>query len=331
MRKFQSFRLFGLVIFLTVVLVFVGINLLEAKKPPKWDWKIEIPTSETASSLLCNVYGNSPAIDDGYAVFEKNDFVQMDVQRHEDNETGDIIYHVYLRVYSNNEGYSIGLQNLEFIGCRIGSGCEDPWCCVFPPAELPVYMPCSGLNCFGVDGTGYLCMQDFMENDHPNFGYDVIAMRMYIFCDIENEQVLPPGGSITADGQMWSFDIWNTEAPLINGNEEYHNIVCKYLHYDYDEGVNNLEDVEIRRSEDGNTWTVFVNQDGSQSNYYPDLDYKLLGFRESYQKAVKKYKGKSGKYVWDSEDCTALGARTIFKFESKWTRFATKQANLETN
>lgn len=44
-------------------------------------------------------------------------------------------------------------------------------------------------------GTGYACMKDFMENDHPNWGYEVVAIRMYIFCDIENELVLPPGGS----------------------------------------------------------------------------------------------------------------------------------------
>jgi len=321
MKDLGKFKLFGLLIFLSVVLVFAGVNFLEGKKPPKWEWKVGIPDKDFVldnPDLLLNVYGNSPTIDDGYAVYEKNDSVQMDVLRHEDSETGDVIYHVYLRVYNNNVGYSIGFDNLTFFGCKIGSGCENPWCCVFPPALLPVVMPCSGLGCSGSGSGGYVCMEDFLEGyDHPSEGYEVIAIRMYIFCDIE---AIPSGGSVKADGQMWSFDIWNTSAPLINGNEEYHNIVCKYLHYKYDEGVNNLEDVEIRRSADGNTWTVIVNQDGSPSNI-PDLDYKLLAFRESYQKAVKKYKGKSGKYVLDSKTCTALAARTVFKFESKWTRF----------
>jgi len=328
MKDLGKFKLFGLLIFLSLVLVFAGVNFLEGKrpgkKPPKWDWKIEIPNYTVAETKGLNVYGNSLTnSDDGYAVYEKNDSVQMDVLRHEDRETGDVIYHVYLRVYNNNIGYSIGFDNLAFVGCKIGSGCENPWCCVFPPAGLPVQMPCSGLDCpdNNNSGTSYVCMQNFLQDyDHPSEGYEVIAIRMYIFCDIEDEQILPPGGSVTADGQMWSFDIWNTSAPLINGNEEYHNIVCKYLHYKYDEGVNNLEDVEIHRSADGDTWTVIVNQDGSPSSI-PGLDSKLLAFRESYQKAVKKFKGKSGKYVLDSKTCTALAARTVFKFESRWTRY----------
>jgi len=328
MKDLGKFKLFGLLIFLSLVLVFAGVNFLEGKrpvkkpgnKPPKWDWKIEIPNYTVAEDKGLNVYGNSPTYSDGYAVYEKNDSVQMDVQRHEDSETGDVIYHIYLRVYNNNIGYSIGFDNLAFVGCKIGSGCENPWCCVFPPAELPLEMPCSGLDCpdNNNSGTSYMCMQNFLQGyDHPSAGYEVIAIRMYIFYDIET---IEPGHSETADGQMWQFDIWNTSAPLINGNEEYHNIVCKYLHHDYDEGVNNLEDVEIHRSADGNTWTVIVNQDGSPSSY-PDLDHKLLGFRESYQKGVYKEKGKSGKYVLDSKTCTALAARTVFKFESKWTRF----------
>jgi hypothetical protein len=325
MKDLGKFKLFGLLIFLSLVLVFAGVNFLEGKKPgnkpPKWDWKVGIPEKYFVSDnpdLSLNVYGNSPVMSGGYAVFEKNDFVQMGVQRTEHRETGDIIYHIYLRVYNNNEGYSIGFNNLAFVGCQIGSGCENPWCCVFPPAELPGEVPCSELNCSGIGSTGYECMEDFLEGyDHPSWGYEVIAIRMYIFCDIE---AIPAGHSVTADGQMWQFDVWNTSAPLINGNEEYHNIVCKYLHYDYDEGVKNLEDVEIHRSDDGNTWTVIVNQDGSASSY-PDLDYKLLGFRESYQKGVYKEKGKSGKYVLDSKTCTALAARTVFKFESRLTRY----------
>jgi len=313
MKKLGTAKLLPLLVVLSLALVFGGVNSIKGKKPPKWNWKIEIPTSATALGL--NVYGNSPTIDDGYAVFENSGFVNMGIQRSEDSETGEVHYHVYLRVYNNNEGYSIGLQNLAFIGCQIG--CDDCWCCVFPPAALPTGAPCSTLYCPGVGGTGYQCMQDFMENDHPNFGYEAIAIRMYIFYDIE---AIPPGGSVTADGQMWQFDIWNTSAPLIEGNEEYHNIVCKYLRYLYDEGVNNLEDVEIHRSYDGNTWTVIVNQDGSPSSI-PDLDYKLLAFREFYEKAIKVPIGNSGKYKISSEDCTALGGRTVFKFESKWTRF----------
>jgi hypothetical protein len=329
MKKFGNLNLFGLIAILIGGLIFIGMNSLDAKKgrkkPPKWQWQVGIPNSGTASSLLCNVYGNSSRISGDYAVFENNDFIRMGVQRCEDSETGDIFYHVYFRVYYNNEGYSIGLQNLEFCGCKTWCG-EDSWCCVFPPEalspEAPCSVPCSDPVIYCPDercggGTGYKCMQDFMENDHPDFGYEVIAIRMYIFYDIEN---ILPGHSVATDGQMWSFDIWNTSAPLINGNEEYHNIVCKYLHSSFDEGVNNLEGVEIIRSSDGNTWTVIVNQDGSPSSI-PGLDKKLLAFREFYNKAVKKYKGKSGKYVLDSEDCTPLAGRTEFKFISRWTRF----------
>jgi len=318
MKKLGTAKLFALLVVLSAALVFGGINSIKGKKPPKWDWKIEIPTYDTAQTLLCSVYGNSPTYNDGYAVFEENDYVNMTFESSEDSNTGDIIYHLWLKIYNTNKDiddpgdYSIGFCNLAFAEGK--TYCEyfyegDPpcptcCCCVFPhnPEGTPCYSVdgCTGPNCFGAFMNGYR---------HPSFGYEYVVMRMYIYCDTE----LLPGESATTEARMWQFDIQNTTAPLPNGNDDYHNI-----YHPYQDQL--LEDVTIERSEDGNTWTVFVNQDGTPSSLYPGM-FKTTLFREFYYQGVYKEKGKSGKYVLESEDRIVLGARTPFRFMTKWTRF----------
>ena len=319
MKDLGKFKLFGLLIFLSVVLVFAGVNSLEGKrptkrkKPPKWEWKVGIPNFTEAVNGGLNVYGNSPVSPGSYAVFEENDFVDLSFESSEDSNTGGITYHLWLKIYNTNRDndergdYSIGFHNLAF-----GEGktycnwfyegdppCPICCCCVFPPS----------LNCvpcyYDDDCTGFNCLEPFMNGyDHPSWGYEFVVMRMYVYCDHE----LEPGESVITEARMWQFDIRNTTAPLLEGNDDYHNIYHPYNDHQ-------LEGVTIERSGDGNTWTVFVNQDGS------DPIYKTILFREFYYQGVKKEKGKSGKYVLDSEDRNVLGARTPFKFKSKWTRY----------
>ena len=320
MKDLGKFKLFGLLIFLSVVLVFAGVNFLEGKKPgkkpPKWDWKVGIPNFTEAVNGGLNVYGNSLTnSDDGYAVFEENDFVDLSFNSSEDSNTGGFTYRLWLKIYNTNRDidepgdYTIGFHNLAF-----GEGktycnwfyegdppCPICFCCVFPSSLGCVPVPCyPGNGC-----TGFNCLEPFMNGyDHPSWGYEFVVMRMYVYCDHE----LVPGELVTTEARMWQFDIRNTTAPLLEGNDDYHNIYHPYNDHQ-------LEGVTIERSVDGNTWTVFVNQDGS------DPIYKTILFREFYYQGVKKEKGKSGKYVLDSEDRNVLGARTPFKFISRWTRF----------
>ena len=66
MKKFGKLNLFSLVIILTVALVFVGINSIEAKKggekpEPEWTWNVTIPGSQAIDEFSipynCNLYG----------------------------------------------------------------------------------------------------------------------------------------------------------------------------------------------------------------------------------------------------------------------------------
>lgn len=318
MKDLGKFKLFGLLIFLSLVLIFVGIDYLEGKKPPKWEWKVGIPNFTEALSEGLNVYGNSPVNSGSYAVYEENDYVDMTFNSSEDSNTGGFTYRLWLKIYNTNRDidepgdYTIGFHNLAF--GPGGTYCEHfyegeepcPLCCcgVFPP-----YLDC--VPCYNEGGcTGSNCLEPFMNGyNHPSWGYEFVVMRMYIYCDHE----LEPGESATTEARMWQFDIRNTTAPLPNGNDDYHNI-----YHPYNDRL--LEGVAIERSGDGNTWTVFVNQDGSDSELYPEKDKSFL-FREFYYQGVYREKGKSGKYVLDSEDRNVLGARTPFKFISRWTRF----------
>jgi hypothetical protein len=318
---------------LTVVSVFFGINSLEAKKQPKWEWKVKIPNEAKAIESGWNLYGNSTiqSNDGKYAIYEKNDFCDVDVLRMEDRYTEEIYYLFMLEIQNTAKDnpsaagdYSIGFQNLKFkegktfIDDIKRSG--DCCCCVFPP-----YIEC--IPCSRKSGCTGKCLEDFLENyDHPNWGYDHVVIQMKIYRDIEN---MDPGSSENTFGYMRRFDIWNTGDTLLRGNEDYHNIVCRYRIP--------LEDVRVERSreedDNGNTWTVIINQDGSETDCsrlpegtkHRELcesvkeKYKLLGLWEMYYQGFKK-KAISGKEFIDSVSRIALAARTPFKYKSTWTR-----------
>jgi len=87
MKRFGKLKLFGLVAFLTAALIFVGIDYLEGKKPPKWEWKVGIPEETLATELECNLYGNSSDLsEEEYLIYERNDFVDVEYWTSEDKE-----------------------------------------------------------------------------------------------------------------------------------------------------------------------------------------------------------------------------------------------------
>ncbi len=338
MIKIGKSKLLASAAILLATYIFLGANFLEAKKQQRKDWKVEIPKKAEAIEEDWNVSGNSPlnSSDGKYSIYKKNDFVEVDVRRMEDSVTEEIYYLFTLEIQNTEKdnpsatgAYSIGFQHLKFqegksyIDDIKGSG--DCCCCVLPPHKDCV-------TCTKKSGCTGKCLEDFLEGyDHPSWGYDHVVIHMKIYGDIE---IMDPGSSKTTFGYMRRFDIWNTGESLLKGNEDYHNIVCRYRIP--------LEDVRVERSgpdeDNGNTWTVIINLDGSKTDCstlpegtkHRELcenmkgKYKLLALRETYYQGVKK-KAISGKEFIDSVSRIALAARTLFKFKSKWTRVEKKE------
>jgi hypothetical protein len=331
MKRLGKLKLFGLVVFLTAALIFVGIDYLEGKKPPKWEWKVGIPNLAMAEEDGCNLYANlhgNPMVtleNPGYITYEKNDFVDVEYWTSEDKDTGEFhsIFSLKLenteKGISNNPGdYSIGFRDLQFIGCRTycSEGGTGPCLCWVLPNYADA-IDCCTAGCTGPGSGGYWVMQEFMENNaHPSFGYDHFSLRIIVYCDVE---AIGLDESVTVDGYMWRINVWNTGDTLLEGNEDYHNIVCAYWIL--------LEEVEVFRSGE-NEWKITVDQcgfhnpDGGNSCFSKyGHSGRYIVFYEYYNQGIEKPIGKSGKSKIDSENRWALGAATAFKFVTKWTRY----------
>ncbi len=340
MKRFGKLKLFGLVAFLTAALIFVGIDYLEGKKPPKWEWKVGIPDETLAGreDFNCNLYGHSPTANEdleGYIAYEKNDFVDVEYWTSEDKDTGEIHSTFSLELENTEKDnpmgtgdYSIGFRDLQFTGCKTycsqgGEGTCRCW--VFPNYSL-TGVDCCTPNCCGridpnaeppCNSDGFEVMKDFMEdNAHPSFGYDHFSLRIIAYCDVE---AIALDESVKVDGYMWRINVWNTGDTLLEGNEDYHNIVCAYWIL--------LEDVLVKRSGE-NEWIITVDQcgfhnpDGGNSCFSKyGHSGRYIVFWEYYNQGIEKPIGKSGKSKIDSEKRWALGAATPFKFITKWTRF----------
>jgi len=340
MKRFGKLKLFGLVAFLTAALIFVGIDYLEGKKPPKWEWKVGIPDETQAETDECNLYGNphgnplGTPESSGYITYEKNDFVDVEYWTSEDKDTGEIHSIFSLKIENTEKGlsdgpgyYSIGFRYLQFIGCKSycflgGEGLCRSW--VFPNSLYPGGVDCSAggncelINCCGptneCGSDGYWVMKEFMETPaHPRNGYDHFSLRFWVNTDIEALDI--GGESWEGEGYMWRLNIWNTSDILLTGSEKYHNIEPQWSVP--------LEGVEVYRSGE-NEWIITVDQCGVEDGCPPSQhghSGRYIAFWETYYQGIEKQKGKSGKTYIDSEYRRALGAATPFKFITKWTRY----------
>lgn len=342
MKRFLSFKLFGLVVLLTVVLVFVGINLLDAqvqmsakggKKPPKWEWEVGIPNEPLAVSLGCNLHGNphgnqAPG-NPSFITYENNDFIEAEFWTSEDKDTGEFHSIFSLKIenterdVSNEAGYySVGFRDVWFSGCRsycFLGGTGPCMCWVLPNYGLSGVDCCVPLCCGKTDeceSDGFWVMQQFMQEfAHPCYGYDHFGLRFWVDTDIEAIEV---GDSWTGEGYMWWLNLWNTGETLLEGNEGYHNVVCDY--------TIPLEGVQVDRT-GANEWIITVDQCGPYvegGDCPPSMhghSGRYIVFWESYSQGIEKQKGKSGKTYINAENRRALGGATKFKFQTKWTRY----------
>lgn len=326
MKKLGKSKVFVLLIFLSVALVFIGINLLEAKKPPKWNWKVGIPNEPLAQFEGCNLYGNPHGNqvpgDQGYITYENSDFVELEFWTSEDRDTGEFHSVFSLKIENTEKDtedpgyYTIGFRDVWFSGCKsyCSLGGDGPCKCWVLPNYGLSGVGCCVPDCNGPGSGGFWVMQQFMQDSaHPRNGYDHFGLRFWVNKDIEDIEV---DDTWTGEGYMWWLNLWNTGETLIEGNEDYHNIVCDY--------TIPLEGVQVYRlGED--EWIITMDQCGPEGR---DCEPSMHGhsgryivFWESYYQGIEKQKGKSGKTYIDSERRRALGGATKFKFQTKWTRF----------
>ena len=317
MKKFSKLKTFGLVFILTGVLIFIGINSLEAKKPVKpEDWRVKIPISSPYNLYGIGIGGNGN--------YENVDNI-VSVRRYKRRYDGRPYYSFQLILDNTWEGecppdskddvpgkYTIGFQNVELAKIYGHPDLTDGKTCYFP-------------DCLDVAGQEFLCscnhddevlvMQDFLnENDHPSWyecgfcfrhkvhekwGYEYVRLTINIFHDIE--RLIPDGTEANVPAGV-VIKI-RTGKTLAQTDIFYHDVI----------GVNsNVASLWalVSRSTDGNTWTITFNN-------------QLLEFRETYNELVgdePKQRGKSGKWIIDSKEFTPLIAETPFSFQTIWTR-----------
>ena len=243
MKKYNRFKVLSLVTILVIVLVFVGINALEAKKPPKWEWKVGIPNKLLAQPEACNLYsnphGNGIPGGQGYITYEKNDFVEVEFWTSEDKDTGEFHSVFSLKIENTEKGisndpgyYSIGFRDVWFMGCKSYCflGGEGPCKCWVLPNYGLAGVGCDVPLCCGptdeCGSDGFWIMQQYMQDSaHPRDGYDHFGLRFWVNTDIEAIDV---GNTWEGEGYMWWLNLWNTGETLLEGNEDYHNVICDY-------------------------------------------------------------------------------------------------------
>jgi len=301
MKKLGKFKLFGLLIFLSVALVFVGGNFLEGKRPVPQEWWVTIPTYEKGY----NLYGIGFNNDGYYEDDSKNVLVSggSGLRKHPDYP-----YHVFILTLVNTKSwgdsctqadgypipgdYTVGFQDINITDV-IGYP-DEGLTCLFPPA------------CW--EAPELLCMECFLNNgEHPsswecdggeNRCYMGAYIKMYVYDDISN---YPMGVPQEAEMSLYISVYTGIVAP--EGEDFYHNI-------------------EIHKPENVDYWAWVTRVDEDSWKIVFDLalqEEPWIEFRETHNVGEAKPKGKSGKYQYDDEERTTMIATADqFSFEITW-------------
>ena len=284
MKKFGKLKLFGLVAILTIALVFMAINFLEANKPQQWEWEVYIPGAgaEEGWNLYAynadgNPYGN---------LFKDTDPIFVRVKRIRRTP-----YSFRLMIEKDQENKEkIGFQSLGLTS-RNDVDPSGEGACSFPD-----YGSCP--NTSDVPG----CMKYFLENyAHPYidpdnyYDYKIFVLIITVDCDIESMakyEVVLPSGNV-------HIEIVKTDSVLSEGCEDLHNIV---VNRDVDEGSGVITITKLSKD----SWEITVDTTVYLENY-------TIYFTEAYW----GYRGKGkGKLVTEKP----IRAKAPFKFITTWTR-----------
>ena len=282
MRKLQNFKLFVYVGVIVVIMVFVGINLLEAKRPPKEtaNWGVWLPSYNESGGL--NLYGMGM---EGNPYWNDNDSISVYVRK-DRSKHGVLYYQIRLFIYQNAEGPWAGFREVDIDDdCVTGDGTP---CGLPDPYSGPLASPPG-------------CIEDFLnEEQHPVAGYEHLMIMFYIFEDIEAMQ---PGQEIPLYDRSWGrFFVWNMfncDDPDIEPPHFYHTIIGTFHNPTFDE----INGFFIKRN-DKNSWTIS----------YRNSDVSI---KESYCEKELGYTGKGNKkrpYYIDKLYTPVVGT-TAFAFE----------------
>ena len=327
MKKLGKFKLFGLLIFLSVVLVFVGINFLEAKRTPKVQWKVAIPALEEAEEYGYNLYG---ARFNGAGEFV-NDDADVNVMGEKKRSRKDVYYEFRLWLINTNERVTSycpeepetverpieynypGLYTVGFQGIFLNPIVEHPdegATCLFPPMTDIPHPSCSVLG-------EPFCMQCFLnEWEHPsswacmwcenhdrseNRGYRAAYVQIRIFDDIEEYPILE---EIPAEIGLYSSVY--TGYAFEKVQDFWHEIE---IHRPV-EPVEVIYVADVTRL-DEDSWEIIFTEETE------------VVFEETYKELVGevKPKGRSGGIHTGSVELTTMIATADhFKFKTTWTR-----------
>lgn len=310
MNKFVKFKLFGLLIFLSAALAFVGINLLDAqveitgkgpKKPKEaeWNWKVLIPGVLSGNNLYRyypsqgGIYEDKGAGDGIYVGVEKKGGgkrIETQFELAVFNNRGEFGCHTDWQDGLGER--KIGFQNIDIVTWWFADTAKDEYPCFFP-TNFPY-------DCAN-DPANYLdkkpvCMANFLnglqpycDGPHPECSYDYVYIVITVDYDIEKIE-----GSVPTTGVVW-VKVINT-FDLQDGCQYPHNI-SGVLRRDVSEGHINI----VRNGDD--EWTITV--DGT------------FTFTEIY-KGTWKGKGKGKKGGWEYK--IPYWAQIPLTFETTWTR-----------
>ena len=318
MKKSGKFRLFGLLIFLSVALVFVGDNILEGRrgdKPPGVEWSVTIPLKDFVSpwGSVYNLYGTN-----GGVYYDDSTHVLAGGNKGRRNHP-DYPYHVFELTLCNTnswgdscteEGecyipgdYTVGFQNIGINPESVVYFPDEGDTCHFPPMTWP-YPACWG-------GLEPSCMECFLNNrEHPSSwkcvdgeyrGYMGVYIKMKVFDEIWN---YPMGVPIPAEISLYMSVYTGRWTPW--GEDIYH-------------------DIEIHIPKDNN-YTAYVTRlaEGWNIVSIPPSQGDLVEFRETYKELLGELnpRGKSGNYHNEYEKHTTMTATADhFSFEITWEKY----------
>jgi hypothetical protein len=225
MKKFSKLKLFGFVIILTIALVFMAINFLEAKKPVPWKWEVMLPTESTG---FYNLYGY------GGATYYDGNYIDVEVTEGRSTINRDRVNKFQLAIDNTSgrfvdfEGFTLnslyseeGLPYCQFPNCSDSDSCDPPG-----------------------------CMEDFLNNNlHPSSEYIYFSLVIELDYDFEDMEVEAEPVEVFG---MVKINVVNTWECLEENSKEYHNVSC--YSYASDQGSLGCY-IDIQRVEE-NTWTI---------------------------------------------------------------------------
>jgi hypothetical protein len=283
MKKFGKLKLFGLVAILTIALVFMAINFLEAKKPVRWEWDVRIPGEGADVNLYAyDTYGEAVG-----NTFTDTDSIFVRVKKSRRTP-----YSFRLQIVKDQENFEkIGFQELGLtLRTDVKPSGNGP--CSFPDyGQCPTSYEAPGCMDFFLVSYAHpytVSIDDYYDYEDD---YEAFGLSIDVDYDIEGMAI---NGAVSPSGNV-HIDIVKTDSVLPTGCKDLHNIVVAR------DVVEGSGVITITKLSD-NSWEIIV-----------DTENDTIYFTEAYW----GYRGKGkGKFVTKKP----IRAEAPFKFTTTWTR-----------